>query len=145
CYSRNSFGENDGTVELHELKREPPRAKSDRDSEEVNTMDHFPLHREGGRGENQLLLDREGGSAGGSTGGSAGSGGGGSAGISAQSEVGMSAGAGHKGGTVPRNTGPADIFNTFISGNAGPGVGCQSSAVLLLSLSSLSTLSTLSR
>ncbi|XP_071534807.1 lachesin-like [Panulirus ornatus] len=62
CYSRNSFGENDGTVELHELKRETPRAnkvKNDEVVEEMNAMDHYPREREGGRGQSHVILELE--------------------------------------------------------------------------------------
>ncbi|XP_066957408.1 lachesin-like [Macrobrachium rosenbergii] len=65
CYSRNSFGENDGTVELHELNADLNREKSNPkinnniEAEEINLINHYPLEREGGRGQSHVILDRD--------------------------------------------------------------------------------------
>ncbi|XP_068214615.1 lachesin-like [Palaemon carinicauda] len=65
CYSRNSFGENDGTVELHELNADLKREKSNQkmsnniEAEEINLINHYPLDREGGHGQSRVILDRD--------------------------------------------------------------------------------------
>nr|XP_045586042.1 lachesin-like [Procambarus clarkii] len=131
CYSRNSFGENDGTVELHELKREQPRvnkAKSDRESEEMNTIEHFPLEREGGRGQSHVILDLED-----------------SRIITATNNnnvnADLSKGTVEQKSQLGRDRSSANIFTSIMAGNAGPSVcGRQDLCLLLLLLIAISAL-----
>ncbi|XP_045114036.1 lachesin-like [Portunus trituberculatus] len=60
CYSRNSFGENDGTVELHELTRPQTttnRMKPPINPEHVNSIDQYPKSGHGGRSQNQVIFN----------------------------------------------------------------------------------------
>ncbi|KAK8382943.1 hypothetical protein O3P69_011478 [Scylla paramamosain] len=63
CYSRNSFGENDGTVELHELTRPQTttnRKKPPINPEHVNSIEQYPKSGHGGRSQNQVIFQPRG-------------------------------------------------------------------------------------
>ncbi|XP_042210155.1 lachesin-like [Homarus americanus] len=126
CYSRNSFGENDGTVDLHELKRDHPndnKVKNIQDVEKINTIEQYPLERQGGRGQNHVIFDMEDNGI-----------------IPASNNINndVTKGGVEQKSQLGRERGKNDIFSSILSGNAGLRASpvCPT-MVLLIALSAL--------
>ncbi|CAL4141433.1 unnamed protein product, partial [Meganyctiphanes norvegica] len=63
CYSRNSFGENDGTVNLHELLppviKEPLNNHIHQGEKNEEIIQHVPTEHERSRSQNQVIMEAD--------------------------------------------------------------------------------------
>ncbi|XP_063589604.1 lachesin-like [Penaeus indicus] len=122
CYSRNSFGENDGTVELHEMMTDKTRIKKVKHegSEDLKVLEQFPVERDGNRGQNHVILDRD------------------ESGILPVGNTNIKKDAGKVGveekGKLGRDRGSAGIFTNIMSNNKGPVAVPTASLLLALAL-----------